>query len=65
MPPQTRGEICVHGTNVFKGYPGTQFVHRPSMASIWYLSGDTGRPHHEARWFYLAGLKDLSKSAAK
>ena len=68
MLPGQEGEICIHGTNVFKGYIGTDknpFIELDGRRwAIFQEISDVLETDGDL-FFYLAALNDLSKSAAR
>ncbi len=62
MVPGQEGEICIHGTNVFKGYLGTDknpFIELDGRR--WYLSGDIGRLDPDGTLILSGRLKRFVK----
>jgi long-chain-fatty-acid--[acyl-carrier-protein] ligase len=62
MLPGQEGEICIHGTNVFKGYIGTDkkpFIELDGRR--WYLSGDIGRLETDGTLILSGRLKRFVK----
>lgn len=66
LPPETDGEICIAGPNVFAGYVGTDkdpFIE--IRGKRWYRSGDRGHLDSEGHLILTGRLKRFIKMGAE
>ena len=66
LPPETDGEICIAGPNVFAGYVGTDknpFIE--IQGKRWYRSGDRGHIDSEGYLILTGRLKRFVKMGAE
>ena len=59
LPDGERGEICIRGHNVMKGYLGREAATAEAMRGGWFHSGDVGIRDEEGAFFIVDRVKDM------
>ena len=59
LPDGERGEICIRGHNVMKGYLGREDATAEAMRGGWFHSGDVGVRDEDGAFFIVDRVKDM------
>ncbi|NRA10296.1 MAG: long-chain fatty acid--CoA ligase [Myxococcales bacterium] len=59
LPDGERGEICIRGHNIMKGYLGREEATAESMRGGWFHSGDVGIRDADGAFFIVDRIKDM------
>ena len=59
LPDGERGEICIRGHNIMKGYLGREKATAESMRGGWFHSGDVGIRDADGAFFIVDRIKDM------
>ena len=59
LPDGERGEICIRGHNIMKGYLGREEATAESMRGGWFHSGDVGIRDEDGAFFIVDRVKDM------
>jgi long-chain acyl-CoA synthetase len=59
LPDGERGEICIRGHNIMKGYLGRPEATAESMKNGWFHSGDIGIRDEDGSFFIVDRVKDM------
>ena len=59
LPDQERGEICIRGHNIMKGYLGRPDATKETLKGGWFHSGDIGYRDADGCYFIVDRKKDM------
>ena len=59
LPDGERGEICIRGHNIMKGYLGREEATAQAMQGGWFHSGDVGIRDEDGAFFIVDRVKDM------
>ena len=59
LPDGERGEICIRGHNIMKGYLGREEATAEAMQGGWFHSGDVGIRDEDGAFFIVDRVKDM------
>jgi long-chain acyl-CoA synthetase len=59
LPDEERGEICIRGHNIMKGYLGREDATKEALRGGWFHSGDVGYRDEDGCYWIVDRKKDM------